>query len=454
MLALALPLGLAQLGYTSVSFVDTAIAGRASSDAVAAIGLGSSLFFAVSVFGVGTAMGLEPLVAQALGSGQTALAVRITWQGLWAGTIVCVPLAALVLVVGAQLTSFGIAPPLAALTFDYLSIKVLTLWPVVASVVLRSYLQAARRPGPIIVSVVALNLVNAVGDYLLLFGDAGLARLGLPGLGLSPLGPRGVAWSNTAAFAVQLVVYLSILHRPLARGQERGAWRPDWTILAQVFSVGVPFGLQLVAEIGVFSLAGLLIGRMGVQAMAAHQIAMQLATVTWAVAVGIGSATAVQVGRAIGRADAGATRRAGLGGLRLGAAWMLAMALVFAVWPEALAGLMTSDALLLPLVAQLVTIAAFFQLADGLQAVGCGALRGAGATRWTMVANLAGHWAVGLPLGLALLAAFGSGPDRLWWGLTAGLATVGVAVSWKFWHYSRQPIAQVLSATGSEESRD
>jgi len=197
----------------------------------------------------------------------------------------------------------------------------------------------------------------------------------------------------------------------------------------------------------VFAGTGVLMGRMGTQVMAAHQVALQMASMTFAVALGIGSATSVQVARAIGRRDAAATRRAGLSGIAVGAGFMAVMAVLMWTVPESLVRIMTSDAEVVPAAARLLIIAAVFQVVDGVQAVSAGALRGAGETRWTFVANVVGHWGVGAPVGLILAFAVGLGPVGLWWGLTTGLAVVALALSLKFAHLSRRPIAQLTDGT-------
>jgi MATE family multidrug resistance protein len=441
LVSLAVPLALVQLGGTSMGLIDTAIAGRQSGTTLAAVGLGSALFMLVAVIGMGTLMGLEPIIAQALGADRAADATAAMRQAAWAALIVGVPLCAVTLVVAGHLTAFGIGAELAHETRDYLVVRVWTLWLLLASVAFRAYLQAARRPLVIVASALVLVGVDAGADYVLLFGDAGLVRLGLPAVGLYPMGAVGVAFANALAHLVQVTLLAWVLRPQLFPPAGGDPFRPRRAAVGQILGVGLPLGFQLGAEVGVFALVGVLIARMGTVAIGAHQVALQLASVTWAVAMGLGAATAVQVARAIGRGDAAGTRRAGLLGIGLGVVWMAVMALILAVWPEVLAASMTDDPEVQERARELLLIAAVFQIVDGVQAVGGGALRGAGVTRWTFVANLVGHWAVGVPVGVLLGIVAGRGAGGLWWGLTAGLSAVAVAILVKFVRTSRHRIA-------------
>lgn len=443
MIGLSASLGFVHVGYNLTGFIDTALAGRVGGVTLAATGLGSGVFFVVSVFGIGAVLGLEPIVAQAFGAERPRYARVALWQGLYVAGFVTVPLSIGIMVIGWNLDLFGVEEELGTETFRYLVGRVLSLWPLLACVAIRVYLQAMHRTLPVVLAVIGFNLFNLVADWVLIFGDEGLLQLGLPALGLPAFGVGGVGWSSTVATVGQIVVLALAVRGVPSPAGEISVRKPDAAVMKQTLSVGLPLAFQLVAEVGIFALVGLLMANMGIATMASHQVALQWASLTFAVSLGIGSATAVQVGRAIGRGDTTATRRVGLSGIGLGAAFMIGAALLFWLWPTELARIMTSDPEVIPGAAALLMIAAVFQVADGVQAVAGGALRGAGVTRLTFFTHLVGHWAIGMPIGVGLAYGADMGPAGLWWGLTAGLSAVAVALALKFALLSRQQINQL-----------
>jgi MATE family multidrug resistance protein len=279
------------------------------------------------------------------------------------------------------------------------------------------------------------NVVNFVVCALLVLGDRALTPLHLPPLGLPRLGAlgAGISTSVATAFMAAIVLVASRRHRaPHARA-------PVATRTA--LRVGVPVGLQLLAEVGVFSLVAALAGRMGPAVLSAHQIALGLASLTFMGAIGVSGATSVRVGHAIGAGRS--PRRAGLLGIALGMSVMLVGAITFATMPYALMRAFTSHADVIAIGAPLIGIAALFQLFDGVQAVAAGALRGAGDVRFPFVANVAAHWFIGLPIALVLGFRLHGGAIGLWWGLTAGLVSVSIALAARFLWLSRGTIARL-----------
>jgi MATE family multidrug resistance protein len=210
--------------------------------------------------------------------------------------------------------------------------------------------------------------------------------------------------------------------------------------------VGVPVGLQLAAEVGIFALVGLVAGNFGELALAAHQVVLALASFTFTFAVGVGSAGSVRVGRAIGALDKRATRVAGLTAFAGGALIMSVFAIVFVTMPARVAGLISNAPDVIAASVPVILIAAVFQIFDGIQAVGAGVLRGAADTRFAFVANLIGHWAVGLPIAWFLGFHLRGGIVGLWWGLCAGLIAVAVLLLTRFAMLSSRPIRPIAHA--------
>jgi MATE family multidrug resistance protein len=213
--------------------------------------------------------------------------------------------------------------------------------------------------------------------------------------------------------------------------------------LRTVLRLGLPFALQTLAEVGVFALASVLAGRMSARAAAGHQLAITLAAFTFTMTLGIGAAAAVRVGHHIGQGDRAGARRSGFTALAIGAGFMTVPALLFLTLPAQLARLLTDDATVLSAAVPLVMIAAVFQLSDGTQAVAAGALRGAGDAKVPLWANLVGHWLIGLPIAILLGFSFEMGAPGLWWGLSAGLTAVALALAARFHFLSKREINRV-----------
>jgi len=429
---LAVPLAAAQLGTHLMGFVDTVIAGHLGDRELAGTGLGSSLFFAVAIIGMGVVLGLDPLASQAFGGGRPRLARKCLWQGMWAAAIVTLPLTLLAVGLAFALPRFGVVAPTASAARDYVVARIPSLYLLLGSQAARAYLQAAHRPRSVLIVTIAVNLLNGLLGFVLAFGDRGLVLVGLPAVGLPSLGVIGLGVGAALATAGQLALFaLAVRALPQGEGSEP-LHRFDGKVVRRVLDLGLPIGLMMSAEVGVFSLVQVLMGGMGVIAGGAHQAAITFWSQSFSVTVGIGAATSVQVGRAIGRGDAHATRRAGLLGITMGAGFMLLPGVVMALAPAALARLVAGESDVVPLAATLLRIASFFQLVDGVQAVAAGALRGAGITRWAFVANVVAHWTIGLPLGIALAYGLHLGPAGLWYGLTAGLTVVAASLTTKF----------------------
>jgi MATE family multidrug resistance protein len=258
------------------------------------------------------------------------------------------------------------------------------------------------------------------------------------------MGVAGAAIETVAASVLQLVILAWAVRAIRMPAPSRRWSTPD---VRQALRVGLPVGLQLAAEVGIFALVGFLAARLGALPLASHQLAISVASLTFTVAVGFGNAGSVRVGWAVGARDREGTRRAGLAAFAGGAAFMSASALAFFLFPGAIARAMTDDPAVVAAAVPLLRVAALFQLSDGLQAVGAGVLRGAGETRFTFLANLVGHWALGFPAAVLLGFAAGAGVVGLWWGFVIGLTAVGVALFSRFVRISGRDIAPLVEGS-------
>lgn len=429
---LSLPLALSYLAQNLMGLVDTAMLGRYSEQALAGAGIGNSLVFVLTVFGVGAVMGMDTLVPQALGAGEAGRARQLLAAGLRLCVWIGVPLVAITALTPLLLPLAGVEPAVVSEARTYVLWRLPAMVPFLLFTALRSYLQANGATRVIVIATIVGNIVNVIADATLIFG--------VDALGIPALGSAGAAIA-TSVVTIAMAALLGLAVAGLAREADDGSVaRPD--AARRILRLGLPVGLQLTAEVGLFGVAAVLAGTLGTVPAGAHQVALTLASFTFSAVIGIGAATSVRVGRAIGRGDVPGTRSAGITGLVFGAGFMSLTALVFLLFPAPLARLFTDDEVIVNAAVPLLRIAAVFQLSDGAQAIAAGALRGAGDTRSPLYGNLIGHYLIGFPVMLALAFSADLGAPGLWWGLSAGLTATAVALTIRFLAISSRPIAR------------
>lgn len=420
MLWLAAPLVAQQAGHHLMGVVDTALLGRYSEAALAGAGVANNVFFAISCLGMGIVMGMDTVVPQALGAGRHDDARRALGAG--------VRLAVLIGLIGTLLV---LASPLVLVLADvdrevlhearaYLYMRALGVVPFLLTIALRSYLAAHGITRPLVIAMIVGNVVNAGLDLALIFG--------IPALGIPAFGVVGAAAATTA-----VTVLIAALYAVAVRDLDRGKARPRSTAadMKEIARYGGPVGGQLLAEVGIFAIATVLVAHLGKVPAGAHSVALNLSSFTFSFSLGIATATSVRVGHAVGAGDLGLARRRGVYGFALGLAVMSCFAATFLFFPRPLAAGFTDEPAVIAATIPLLQIAALFQLSDGTQVIAAGALRGRGHTRATLVGNLIGHYAIGLPLILGLGFTAGLGAPGLWWGLSVGLtATALILVTW------------------------
>ena len=428
---LAGPLAAAQAGTQLMGLVDVAVLGRLGPAELAASGLGNAVFFAISVVGMGLMFGIDPMISQAVGAGDRVRARRTLWQGIWLGLVVS---AVLTLVLGAAallLPYFGVKPELVAPGRAYLLVRTLSLAPFLLFFVVRAYLQAHGVTRPMVVAMVLANVLNLVGDLVFVFGWWKIPAFGVAGAAMAT-----VLCTLVELWIVAVAVRAIDIGEPFDHRWSRAE-------VARAFRVGLPVGLQMGAEVGIFALVAVLAARLGTLDLAAHQLVIGLASFTYTAALGVAAAGSVRVGIGVGSRDPKATRIAGHVAFLGGAGVMAVAALAFLFFPRPLARLITDQEAVIATAMPLFLVAAVFQLSDGVQAVGGGVLRGAGDTKFTFYANLAGHWLIGLPVALYLGFRRNFGIVGLWWGLCAGLTVVAVLLFLRFERLSRDEIAPI-----------
>lgn len=432
MLALAWPMILTNLAQVAMTATDVAIIGRLGPNALAAGALGSNLYFAALIFGLGLAYGTAPMMAAELGRKKHSVrdVRRTVRQGLWLSVLISIPLWILLWNGEAILLAMGQKPDLAAQAGIYLRCLQWAILPFYGYIVLRSFISALERPGWALAVMVLAVILNAVGNWALVFGHAGFPELGIAG--------SGIATSFASFFMFFGLAAVTVIEPKFRRYQLFGRfWRADWPRLWALLKLGAPISGILAFEVTIFNAAAFLMGLIDSIQLAAHAVALQIASITFMVPLGIGQAVTVRVGLAYGARDSEGVSRSGWTAYCIGVSFMALMALMMVVLPKPLisAFIDVSDPANAPVIAYAVTFlmfAAMFQVVDGAQAVAAGMLRGLQDTKIPMLYAAIGYWGIGLPLGALLAFHFGMEGIGIWLGLFIGLAVVALLLLYRW----------------------
>lgn len=427
---LALPIALTQLGQVAMMTSDLALLGRLGNEVVAASALAHTVLFAAFVLGMGLVSAVSPLASQAFGARQPRMVRRALRVGLWAATLLGIPLSLAQFEGERMLLALGQTPVEAKLAAEYLKGLAWCLVPAWWFIALRGFMQSVNRPEPALwITLVAIP-ANGVLAYALIYGELGLPRLEIFGAGLA------TTIVNLGMCAA--TVWVCYACRPFKKYRVLGRfWVPDWALFKSLLAIGTPISGTMLLEFGVFAAAALLMGWLGTAALAAHQIAITAASIMFMVPFGVSMAATVRVGHAVGRRDTEGTRRAGMAAIALGAAFMAAMTLLAALFRHQIPlvflgfGTAPTDATL-QLAAALLVIGASFFIADGVQTVAAGALRGLNDTRMTLVYAAICFWVVGFSVCYALGFPLRYGAPGIWIGLSIGLALYAVLLIRRF----------------------
>jgi multidrug resistance protein, MATE family len=422
-LRLALPLVLAELGWMSMAIVDTMMVGRLpnSATAIGAVSLGSNLFTAIALFGGGLLMGLDTLVSQAFGAGQREDCHRSLVNSVYLSFVLTPLLAVPVWLLPVLLRWMKVDATVLSLAIPYTKALIAGLFPLLLYFAVRRCLQAMDMAKPIAFALVTANLVNAFGNWTLIYGKFGLPALGAIGSGWS----TSISRTYMALVLVGYLFWYDYRHRTELL---KTPVEPDFRRIRRLIALGFPAAMQFTFESGVFALTTALIARLGAVPLAAHQIALNTVAFTYMVPLGIASAAAVRVGQAIGRRDPQGAGHAGGTAIFLGAAFMTCAGIVLLVAPRWIARAYTPDGAIIRSTIILLAAGAAFQLFDGIQTVATGALRGLGDTRTPMFCHFTAYWVIGLPLGAWLCFSRGWGAFGLWSGLSLALILIGIVL--------------------------
>ncbi|WGS20649.1 MULTISPECIES: MATE family efflux transporter [unclassified Bradyrhizobium] len=426
-LKLAVPLALTQLGQIAMMSTDLAFIGRLGSDAVAAAALAHTVFFVSFTFGMGLVSAVSPLAAQAFGARDPHLMRRALRVGLWAALFMALPLMALPFHGESILLALGQGPAAAHLAQQYLFGLAWGILPALWFIALRGFMSAVNRPEPVLWITLAAIPANALLVYLLLYGKWGMPEFGLFGAGLA---------TTTVNLGMFLAgVWFAARRRPFRKYYVFSRiWRIDWPLTGKLVAIGTPISLSFLLEYGMFGAAGLLMGLISTTALAAHQIALQIAAILFMVPFGVGMAATVRVGHAVGRHDPDGLRRAGYVAVALSGTFMSIMTLAVILARFEIATIFLGEATdtTAQLTAMLLLIGATFFIADGVQTTTAGALRGMNDTQLPLLFATISYWLVGFASAYALAFWTTLGAAGVWIGLSLGTAVYATLLILRF----------------------
>jgi len=428
-LRLSWPIILTNVAQMALNTTDVVMMGRLGPDALGSGALGFNLYFPLAIFGIGVVSALAPMVAREIGRRRSSVrdVRRTVRQGLWASVAVSLPVWIVLWNAEPILLALGQQPKLAAGAAIYLRTLEWAYLPFLGYVALRSFLTALERPVWAFVIVGVAVPLNVLADWCLMFGELGLPRLELAGAGVA------TTLVSTAMFAGLAV--LVVADRKFRRYALFGRfWRPDWPRFRELWRLGLPIAMTLLIEVSIFAAAVFLMGLIGMTAVAAHAIAIQIASLSFMVPLGFSQAVTVRVGRAFGAGDRDGIRRAGWTAYAMGVGFMALMGSLMLFAPHLLIGAFLDlnepeNQPVIELAARFLLFAALFQIADGAQAVGAGMLRGLHDTRVPLIFAVIGYWGVGLVLAVTLGFPLGLAGSGIWIGLAAGLGSVAVLMT-------------------------
>lgn len=427
---LAWPLVIAQIAGILLFTTDVVMMGWLGPTHLAAGTLATSYLHPIFLGCLGLVSATAPMIAQAIGARETRSVRRTVRQGFWASALLAILAVPILLHAHSFYTALGQDAELVAMAQSYLNIALGMMFPGLALIALRSLLQAKGDTQVILLITIAGILVNALGNYALMFGNFGLPRLELIGAGISTVIVNWVMFGLALAYI--------LLHRRHRRYYVLvRLWRPDWARFRELFRIGTPIGLSLMSEVGMFGVAVVMMGWLGRDEVAAHAITMQCAAIAFMVPLGLSQATIVRVGLAVGRNDATGVRLAGWTSLSITWVLMCFTCALFILAPEFLTALFLDsnrpeNQTSLMLAASYIVVAGLFQFVDGTQVSMASALRGMSDTRVPMVIALVGFWVVGLGTGYIAGFVFELRGVGIWLGLAAGLTFTSILLTARF----------------------
>jgi multidrug resistance protein, MATE family len=436
-LALAFPVVISQLGQVLVGVADSMMVGRLGALPLAAASLANSIFFVILMFGMGISMGITPLVSIAEGKGKSKRISNLFGHSLWINILTAIALTGLVLGLSTGLHFLGQPEEVVLLTIPYLLVITASLFPFMIFQTFKQFAEGLSQTKQAMYITIFCNGVNIFLNWVLIWGRLGAPEMGLMGAGWATLISR-------IMMPILMGYYILTSKRYHVYSISLKLKKASIRIFSKILNIGIPTGFQYIFEVSAFSAAAVMMGWIGVNALAGHQIALNLASISYMMAAGLSTAGMIRVSNFIGRDNPKAMREAGMVVFGMALIFMLFTALIFVSFRMFLPTLYIDDPEVISLASSLLIIAALFQLSDGAQVAGLGVLRGMEDVKIPTLITLFAYWILGLPLGYFLAFELGMAEKGIWYGLLIGLSCTAILLFYRFHVLSKKRLNQSL----------
>ncbi|MFC5283931.1 MATE family efflux transporter [Pedobacter alpinus] len=423
--SLAYPVVISQLGHMFTMVADSVMVGQLGTIPLAACALGNSILGVFLVSGIGISQGITPLVAQENGKNNKSICGKYLEQGVIISVITGIILFAMVALIAQKLSILGQPTDVEIATKDYLLIIGASIIPLMVYQSFRQFAEGLEYTKQAMYVSIIGNIINIIFNFLLIYGWFGFPAMGLVGAGIGTLISRIFMAIGMAYYVIKSKNFTPYIEKFRIQ-------KPDFTKIKRIFKLGLPISLQYFFEIGAFSGAAIMVGWIGAQELAAHQIAINLAAFTYMGASGIGVAATIKAGNALGKNDFKDLKLSAISSYHLVIIYMLITAFVFLTCNTILPWIYIKDESVILIASQLLIVAAFFQISDGIQVVGVGILRGLSDVKIPTIITLIAYWVIGLPLGYILGFTFEMGPIGIWISLSLALTAAAILLYCRF----------------------
>ena len=432
-LVLSLPIVVGQLGQMLMSVVDNIMVGKVGAQALAAASIANSLFLLIMVVGFGLTVAVTPLTAIAYGAGKDKECGVVLRQGLLINLFFGILLCAVTILFSECIQFMNQPDEIVAPASIYMKVLGFSMLPLMLFQSYRQFAEGVSYLKPAMVITLLANIVNILANWIFIYGNLGVTPLGLTGAGIATI-------SSRTFMAVTLMIIIRRSSKMKRFDPSLNYRKIDFPMMRRLFAIGIPAGFQYFFEVSAFAASSIMIGWMGTVALAAHQIALNLASISWTVAMGISSAATIRVSTAVGRKDIHGTRKAGFSATLLCAGFMASAGLIFILFRFFLPTLYVSEKDVIDISASLLVIVAFFQVSDGTHTVGLGILRGMTDMKIPTLITLAAYWIIGLPSGYFMAFKLNMGIYGVWYGLLVSLTISGIFIMIRFNSKSKKQI--------------